>query len=60
MTHVCFADDLMVFVGADIQSNKLVQGVLDLFKKVSDLCANPLKSEALLVVVPSKLKHQIF
>ena len=60
MTHVCFADDLMVFVGVDIQSNKLVQGVLDLFKKVSDLGANPLKSEALLVVVPSKLKHQIF
>jgi len=39
LTHLCFADDLMVFLGADVQSPGLIQDVLQSFKKLSRLSA---------------------
>ena len=59
LTRLCFADDLMLFSSANIHSLTIIQDTLEAFKRISDLSANPTKSENFLSAVPAHLKHQI-
>ena len=45
ITHLCFADDLLLFARGDMDSLKALTGVLDKFAKVSGLKVNPQKCE---------------
>jgi hypothetical protein len=45
ITHLCFADDLLVFCRADAKSVCLVKGCLDQFRYLSGLVPNPGKSD---------------
>jgi hypothetical protein len=44
LTHLCFADDLLIFFKADLGSIQTVQDVLAEFEVLSGLKANPAKS----------------
>lgn len=44
LTHLCFADDLLLFSDASIQSINVVKAVLIEFEKLSGFRANPSKS----------------
>jgi hypothetical protein len=44
LTHLCFADDLLIFFAASINSVKAIKGVLDEFELLSGLKANPSKN----------------
>ena len=57
LTHLCFADDLMLFSSANIHSLTTFQDTLGAFKRISDLSANPTKSENFLSAVLAHLKH---
>jgi hypothetical protein len=41
LTHMCFADDLLIFSVATINSVRTIKGVLDEFENLSGLRANP-------------------
>ena len=45
ITHLSFADDLVIFVAADLHSVQLVKDTLDEFKELSGLLVNHSKSE---------------
>ncbi|XP_031254792.1 uncharacterized protein LOC116112812 [Pistacia vera] len=47
-THLCFADDLMVFCRADASPVSLIKSALDYFAKVSGLVTNAEKSQLFL------------
>ena len=49
----------MLFSSANIQSLTIIQDTIEAFKIISDLSANPTKSEKFLLAVPAHLKHQI-
>ena len=57
LTRLCFADDLMLFSSANIHSLTIIQDTLEAFKRISDLSANPTKSENFLSAVLAHLKH---
>ena len=59
ITHLSFADDLLILVAADIQSITLIRDALDEFKELSGLFINQSKSEVFCAVVSSSLKSQI-
>ena len=59
LTHLCFADDLMLFSTANIHSFTIYQDTLGTFRRILGLSANPTKSENFLLAVPAHLKHQI-
>uniref|UniRef100_A0A2N9HE77 Reverse transcriptase domain-containing protein n=1 Tax=Fagus sylvatica TaxID=28930 RepID=A0A2N9HE77_FAGSY len=59
ITHLSFADDLLILVAADIQSITLIRDALDEFKELSGLSINQSKSEVFCAVVSSSLKSQI-
>lgn len=44
LTHICFADDLLLFTKGNTASIQLVRLILDKFAAVSGLKANPAKS----------------
>jgi hypothetical protein len=44
LTHLCFADDLLIFSAANFDSVKVILDVLKEFEVLSGLKANPLKS----------------
>jgi hypothetical protein len=44
LTHLCFADDLLIFSGADMDSVLTIKEVLADFEDLSGLKANPMKS----------------
>lgn len=44
LTHLCFADDLLLFTKGNSKSIQQVQKILDRFAAVSGLKANPSKS----------------
>ena len=60
LTHLYFANDLMLFVAADIPSIKLIKEGLEEFKMLSSLSINQSKSEVFCANVPSYLQAQIF
>jgi hypothetical protein len=59
LTHLCFANDLMLFVAADIPSIKLIKEGLEEFRMLSGLSVNQSKSEVFCANVPSDLQAQI-
>jgi hypothetical protein len=59
ITHLSFADDLMIFVAADLHSVQLVKDTLDEFKELSGLSVNHSKSEVFCAAVPIALQDQI-
>jgi hypothetical protein len=44
LTHLCFADDLLIFSPAKLESVQVIQEVLSSFEDLSGLKANPAKS----------------
>jgi hypothetical protein len=44
LTHLCFADDLLIFSAASLDFVRAIAGVLEEFENLSGLCANPSKS----------------
>ncbi|KAJ9536622.1 hypothetical protein OSB04_un000171 [Centaurea solstitialis] len=46
ITHLCFADDLFVFTGGDLQSVEVLKRALDMFRRMSGLEPNIAKSDA--------------
>lgn len=50
LTHLCFADDLLIFTTGDLTSIQKVKSVLEQFKEISGLQANSLKSEVSFLV----------
>jgi hypothetical protein len=59
ITHLSFADDLLLFSSADLPSIQLIKSVLEEFKDISGLALNPNKSEVFFAAVPGEIKEQI-
>lgn len=59
LNHLCFADDLMIFCKANVQSTKLIKDVIDDFGRVSGLCINKAKSHIFLAGVEEQGKEAI-
>lgn len=59
LTHLCFADDLMIFCHGDIHSLNLVKNVLCKFEEWSGLKANPLKSNIFLGGVSTEERKEL-
>jgi len=59
ITHLCFADDLMIFCQADMDSVRVVRRALDDFADLSGLVINPEKSHAFLSGVDDDLKASL-
>ncbi|XP_016506388.2 uncharacterized protein LOC107824163 [Nicotiana tabacum] len=59
ITHICFADDLLMFCIADIESIKLLQRDFQSFSTASRLQANTDKSSIYLAGVESYKKQDI-
>jgi hypothetical protein len=59
ITHVCFADDLMLFCHADIGSIGVLRSSLDSFTKLSGLTINFAKSSMYLSGIDEGMQHTI-
>ena len=59
ITHLSFADDLLLFSAANLPSIRIIQLDLKEFREISGLALNPNKSEIFFAVVPSDIKAQI-
>uniref|UniRef100_A0A2N9GAN5 Reverse transcriptase domain-containing protein n=1 Tax=Fagus sylvatica TaxID=28930 RepID=A0A2N9GAN5_FAGSY len=59
ITHLSFADDLLILEAADIQSITLIRDALDEFKELFGLSINQSKSEVFCAAVSSSLKSQV-
>jgi hypothetical protein len=59
ITHLIFANDLLLFSLANLPSIRLIKSVLEEFKDISSLALNPNKSEVFFAVVPDDVKEQI-
>ena len=59
LTHLFFADGLILFSSANIHSLTIFQDSLEAFKKILGLRANPANSENFLAAVPAHLKQGI-
>lgn len=61
ISHLCFADDLMVFSNGDLESIAIINNVLHIFQHLSGLTPNPAKSEVfiLIILVKETTKNQI-
>ncbi|XP_074298718.1 uncharacterized protein LOC141629644 [Silene latifolia] len=59
LTHLIFADDLLVFTREDLPSIQAVNSCLSLFAAFSGLKINPMKSSLYFGGVPSQLKKLI-
>lgn len=59
LTHVCFADDLLLFTRGDVSSIRQLMEVLDRFARVSGLIANQQKSNVYFGGVDSGTKQEI-
>nr|XP_009780098.1 PREDICTED: uncharacterized protein LOC104229207 [Nicotiana sylvestris] len=59
VVHVCFADDLLIFCKADIQSVRLLKQAFHKFAMVSGLQANAEKSSIYIVGVSDCQKEEI-
>ncbi|KAJ6978454.1 hypothetical protein NC653_026761 [Populus alba x Populus x berolinensis] len=59
ITHLCFADDLMLFCNADTTSVGILKSCLDKFSQLSGLTINHTKSFFYLSGVSNELHHDI-
>ncbi|XP_074267250.1 uncharacterized protein LOC141590572 [Silene latifolia] len=59
LTHLIFADDLMIFTRGDVPSVNAVLNTLNDFSKWSGLSANTDKTDIYFGGVPDAIKHQI-
>nr|GEW11949.1 hypothetical protein [Tanacetum cinerariifolium] len=59
MTHLCFADDLMVFCNGDVHSITVVKKYLNEFRRVSSLFPNLKKSTIFFGSVNGQVKQEI-
>ena len=59
LTHLFFANGLILFSSANIHSLTIFQDFLEAFKKILGLRANPANSENFLAAVPAHLKQGI-
>jgi hypothetical protein len=59
LTHLCFADDLLIFSEASVRSVVTIQKVLNEFESLSGLKANPEKSTLFCAGVSLSVKAQI-
>lgn len=59
LTHICFADDLLLFTRGDVLSIQQVMAVIDKFALTSGLKANQLKSCIYFGGVKEDVKHEI-
>ena len=57
LTHLCFADDLLIFSKASLSSIKVVQAALLEFENLSGLKANPSKSSLYCSRISDRMKH---
>jgi hypothetical protein len=58
LTHLCFADDLLIFTAASLHSIKLIKNVLYEFEDISGLKANPAKGLVFCAGIPDKDKAE--
>ncbi|XP_071697814.1 uncharacterized protein [Rutidosis leptorrhynchoides] len=59
LTHICFADDLLVFCHGNVRSVKVIKKVLDDFEQVSGLQPNNHKSTIFFGNVDTVTQHSI-
>ncbi|KAJ6978456.1 hypothetical protein NC653_026763 [Populus alba x Populus x berolinensis] len=59
LTHICFADDLMLFCHADPNSIMILKNSLDRFSTLSGLAINLAKSSLYLSGISSSLRNEI-
>jgi hypothetical protein len=59
LTHLCFANDLLIFIAVDMASITIVKNVLGEFEELSGLKANPTKSTVFYAGLPVDLKHDL-
>jgi hypothetical protein len=59
LTHLCFADDLLVFSSATVTSVTTIVGALAEFEHLSGLKANPSKSSIFLAGVADDVKQNL-
>ncbi|GJW51553.1 RNA-directed DNA polymerase, eukaryota, reverse transcriptase zinc-binding domain protein, partial [Tanacetum coccineum] len=59
ITHLCFADDLMVFCYGDVKSIKIVKGTIEEFIKYSGLHPNMGKSTIFFGSISDQLRQEI-
>jgi len=59
LTHLCFADDLLIFSSASCDFIKVINDVLEEFEELAGLKANPAKSSMFFGGVPLGVKNDI-
>jgi hypothetical protein len=57
LSHLCFADDFLIFSDASLKSVNVIQQVLKEFECLSRLKANPSKSSIFFAGVSRRIKH---
>jgi hypothetical protein len=57
LTHLCFADDLLIFSEASLSSINVIKAVLVEFEELSSLKANPSKSSFYCSGISERVKH---
>jgi hypothetical protein len=59
LTHLCFADDLLLFCDASLPSISIVKAALLQFEKISSLKANPSKSSLFCSSLSLRMKNML-
>jgi len=59
LSHICSADDLLVFVVGNLKSVQCIKEVMESFSDLSGLIPNPEKSSLFLSGIPDGVKTQI-
>lgn len=57
LTHLCFADDLLLFSAANLSSLRVIHGVLEEFEELSGLKSNPAKSSVFVADLELRAKQ---
>lgn len=59
LTHLCFAEDHLIFSAAYLDSIKVIKGVLNVFEDIANLISNLAKSSLFYGGMPSGIKKEI-